>query len=42
LQGLGKASFEEIEQTLQGHELVEPKTGLTPEIVERLWKQIKN
>ena len=40
LQGLGQASFEEIEQVLQEREVVTPEAGLTPEIVQHLQTKI--
>ncbi len=36
LQNLGKATFDEIEETLDGRETVEPEVGLTPDVVESL------
>jgi len=36
LQSLGQASFEEIEQIMQERDAVEPETGLTPDVVDRL------
>lgn len=40
LQSLGQASFAQIEEALAEREPVEPKTGLTPEIVARLRKRM--
>jgi hypothetical protein len=42
LQSLGRASFAEIEQTLQERETVTPETGLTPEIMQRLQNRMRN
>jgi hypothetical protein len=33
---LGQASFEEIKEVLDEREEVEPETGLTPDVVEKL------
>jgi hypothetical protein len=40
LQSLGKASFAEIEETMQKREAVEPEIGLAPEVVKRLQDRI--
>jgi hypothetical protein len=37
---LGQASFEEIKAVLDEREEVEPETGLTPEVVEKLQNRI--
>lgn len=40
LQGLGQASFEEIETVLAERESADPEEGLTPEVVERLRQRL--
>ena len=42
LQNLGRASFDEIEKALEERELVEPESGLSPEIVASLQERLKN
>ena len=42
LNRLGQASFSEIEKIMQEREVVEPETGLTPEVVKRLQNRIAN
>lgn len=42
LNNLGQASFSEIEKVMQEREIVEPETGLTPEVVKRLQSRITN
>lgn len=42
LNSLGQASFSEIEKIMQEREVVEPETGLTPEVVKRLQSRIAN
>lgn len=41
LQGLGQASFSEIEQAMDKRETVEPEKGLSPEVVEKLQERIQ-
>jgi uncharacterized protein YpbB len=41
LQNLGETSFEEIQKTLDERKPAKPERGLTPEIVNRLNKRIK-
>lgn len=40
LKSLGQASFEEIKEVLDEREEVEPETGLTPDVVEKLQNRI--
>jgi hypothetical protein len=40
LQGLGQATAEKIASVLDEREAVESEDGLTPEVVERLWRRI--
>lgn len=42
LNSLGQASFPEIEKVMQEREVVEPETGLTPEVVKQLQDRIAN
>ncbi len=42
LQGLGQASFAEIEAAMSEREKVEPDLGLMPEVVTRLRERIAN
>jgi len=42
LHSLGKASFNEIEKTMQERELVKAEKGLTPAVVKRLQRRIAN
>jgi len=40
LQGLGQATFEEIEQVMQKREKGEAEEGLSPEVIQRLKNKI--
>ena len=41
LQGLGQASFEEVKAAMEEREKAPPEAELTPEVIERLRKRVK-
>ncbi len=41
LQGLGQASFDEIERVMDERESVDPEEGLSPEVVKKLRNRIQ-